>query len=93
MNEQELKEYIDSLERELYEYRKLGTQRRIKAALYRDSRSRIRKRIAKSFLKWFVFAISMLWLLWIFLSWIEVVTHNCIPGYEYCVLNFFKVMF
>ena len=31
MTEQEMKEYVDSLERELYSYRKLGTQKKIKA--------------------------------------------------------------
>ena len=44
MTEQEMKEYIDSLERELYGYRKLGTQSKIKAALRRDSKARRRKK-------------------------------------------------
>ena len=39
MTEQEMKEYVDSLERELDGYRKLGTQRKIKAALRRDSKA------------------------------------------------------
>ena len=42
MTEQEMKEYVDSLERELDGYRKLGTQRKIKAALIRDSKARRR---------------------------------------------------
>lgn len=44
MTEQEMKEYVDSLERELDGYRKLGTQRKIKAALRRDSKARHKKK-------------------------------------------------
>ena len=93
MAEQEMKEYVDSLERELYGYRKLGTQRKIKAALRRDSKARRRKNTIIWCLKQIPSILSILWLLWIFLSWMEVVIHNSTLGYDYCFYNFFKVMF
>lgn len=93
MAEQEMKEYVDSLERELYGYRKLGTQRKIKAALRRDSKARRRKNTIIWCLKRIPSILSILWLLWIFLSWMEVAIHNSTPGYDYCFYNFFKVMF
>lgn len=93
MTEQEMKEYVDSLERELYGYRKLGTQRKIKAALRRDSKARRRKNTIIWCLKQIPLVLSILWLLWIFLSWMEVAIYNSTPGYDYCFYNFFKVMF
>lgn len=93
MTELEMKEYIDSLERELYGYRKLGTQRKIKAALRRDSKARRRKNTIIWCLKQIPLVLSVLWLLWIFLSWMEVSIYNSTPGYDYCFYNFFKVMF
>ena len=93
MTEQEMKEYIDSLERELYGYRKLGTQRKIKAALLRDSKARRRKNTIIWCLKQIPHVIDILLILWVFFSWMEVVIHNCTPGYDYFVYNFFKVMF
>ena len=93
MTEQEMKEYVNSLERELDGYRKLGTQRKIKAALRRDSKARRRKNIIIWCLKQIPLVISELLILWVVLSWMEVVIHNCTPGYDYCLYNFFKVMF
>ena len=93
MTEQEMKEYVDSLERELDGYRKLGTQRKIKAALLRDSKARRRKTTIIWCLKQIPLVISELLILWVVLSWMEVVIHNCTPGYDYCLYNFFKVMF
>ena len=93
MAEQEMKEYVDSLEKELYGYRKLGTQRKIKAALRRDSKARRRKNTIILCLKQIPLVISELLILWVVLSWMEVVIHNCTPGYDYCLYNFFKVMF
>ena len=93
MTEQEMKEYVESLERELDGYRKLGTQRKIKAALRRDSKARRRKNIIIWCLKQIPLVISELLILWVVLSWMEVVIHNCTPGYDYCLYNFFKVMF
>lgn len=93
MTEQEMKEYVDSLERELDDYRKLGTQRKIKAALRRDSKARRRKNTIIWCLKQIPLVISILFTLWVFFSWMEVVIHNCTPGYDYCFYNFFKVMF
>lgn len=93
MAEQEMKEYVDSLERELYGYRKLGTQRKIKAALLRDYKARCRKNIIIWCLKKIPIVLSILFMLWIFLSWMEVVLHNSTPGYDYCFYNFFKIIF
>ena len=93
MTEQEMKEYVDSLERELDGYRKLGTQRKIKAALLRDSKARRRKNTIIWCLKQIPHVIDILLILWVVLSWMEVVIHNCTPGYDYCLYNFFKVMF
>ena len=93
MPEQEMKEYVDSLERELYGYRKLGTQMKIKAALRRDSKARRRKNTIIWCLKQIPIVIGILLILWVVLSWMEVVIHNCTPGYDYCFYNFFKVMF
>lgn len=93
MTEQEMKEYVDSLERELYGYRKLGTQRKIKAALRRDSKARRRKNAIIWCLKKIPIVLSILFTLWLFFSWMEVAIHNCDPGYDYCLYNFFKVMF
>lgn len=90
MTEQEMKEYVDSLERELDGYRKLGTQRKIKAALRRDSKARRRKNTIIWCLKQIPFILSILW---VFFSWMEVVIHNSTPEYDYCFYNFFKVMF
>ena len=88
-----MKEYIDSLERELDGYMKLGTQRKIKAALIRDSKALRRKNTIIWCLKQIPLVISELLILWVVLSWMEVVIHNCTPGYDYCLYNFFKVMF
>lgn len=93
MTELEANEYIESLERELYGYRKLGSQKKIKAALMRDFKARRRKAITIWILKQIPFVLSILFILWVFLSWMEVVTHNMTPGYDYCIYNFFKVMF
>lgn len=93
MTEQEMKEYVDSLERELDGYRKLGTQRKIKAALRRDSKARRKKNTIIWCLKQIPLVLSLLFTLWVFFSWMEVVIHNCTPGYDYCFYNFFKVMF
>ena len=93
MTEQEMKEYVDSLERELDGYRKLGTQRKIKAALLRDYKARCRKNIIIWCLKKTPLVLSTLFTLWVFFSCMEVVIHNCTPGYDYCFYNFFKVMF
>lgn len=93
MTEQEMKEYVDSLERELDSYRKLGTQRKIKAALRRDSKARRRKNTIIWCLKQIPFVLSVLFTLWVFFSWMEVAIHNSTPGYDYCFYNFFKVMF
>lgn len=93
MTELEANEYIESLERELYGYRKLGSQKKIKAALMRDFKARRRKAITLWVLKQIPFVLSILFILWVFISWMEVVTHNMIPGYDYCIYNFFKVMF
>ena len=93
MTEQEMKEYVDSLERELEGYRKLGTQRKIKAALRRDFNARRRKNIIILCLKQIPFILSVLFLIWVFLSWMEVVINNRTPGYDYFAYNFFKVMF
>lgn len=93
MTEQEMKEYVESLERELDGYRKLGTQRKIKAALRRDSKARRRKNTIIWCLKQIPLVISELLILWVVLSWMEVVIHNCTPGYDYWLYNFFKVMF
>ena len=93
MAEQEMKEYVDSLERELYGYRKLGTQRKIKAALRRDSKARRRKNTIIRCLKQIPLVLSVLFILWVFFSWMEVVIHNFTPGYDYFFYNFFKVMF
>ena len=93
MTDQEMKEYVDSLERELYGYRKLGTQGKIKADLRRDSKARRRKNTIIWCLKQIPFILSILFILWIFFSWMEVVIHNGTPGYDYCIYNFFKVMF
>lgn len=93
MTEQEMKEYVDSLERELDGYRKLGTQRKIKAALRRDSKARRRKNTIIWCFKQIPLVFSALIILWVFFSWIDVVIYNCTPGYDYCLYNFFKVMF
>ena len=93
MTELEANEYIESLERELYGYRKLGSQKKIKAALMRDFKARKRKAIALWVLKQIPFVLSILFILWVFLSWMEVAIHNCTPGYDYCFYNFFEVMF
>ena len=93
MTEKEMKEYVESLERELDGYRKLGTQRKIKAALLRDSKARRRKNTIIWCLKQIPHVIDILLILWVVLSWMEVVIHNCTPGYDYCLYNFFKVMF
>ena len=91
MTELEMKEYVDSLERELYGYRKLGTQSKIKAALRRDSKARRRKNTIIWCLKKIPLVLSFLFTLWVFFSWMEVAIHNFTPGYDYCVYNFFKV--
>ena len=93
MTEQEMKEYVDSLERELDGYRKLGTQREIKAALHRDSKARRRKNTVIRCLKQTPFVISVLFTLWVFLSWMEVAIHSCTPGYDYFAYNLFKIIF
>lgn len=93
MTDREMKEYVDSLERELCGYRKLGTQKQIKAALRRDFNARRRKNIIILFLKQIPFILSILFLIWVFLSWMEVVINNRTPGYDYFAYNFFKVMF
>lgn len=93
MTEQEMKEYIESLERELDGYRKLGTQRKIKAALRRDSKARRRKNTIIWCFKQIPLVISLLLTIWVFFSWMEVVIRNCTLRYDYCSYNFFKVMF
>ena len=88
-----MREYVESLGRQPYEYRKPGTQRKITAALRRDSKARRRKNAIIWCLKQLSFIIGILWLLWILLSWMEVAIHNRTPGYDYFAYNFFKVMF
>ena len=88
-----MKEYVDSLERELDGYRKLGTQRKIKAALRWDFKARRRKNTLIWCLKQIPFILGTLFTLWVFFSWMEVVIHNCTPGYDYFFYNIFKVMF
>ena len=92
MSEQEMKESIDSLERELDGYRKLGTQRKIKDDLRRDSKARRRKNAIIWCLKKIPRVLDVIFTLWLFFSWMEVAIHNFTPGYDYCVYNFFKVI-
>ena len=93
MPEQETKEYIESLERELAVYRSLGTPRKIKAALCRDSKARRRKNAMKRWISWIPAIVGVMFIAWVFLSWAEVVLHNITPGYEYHIYNFFHLLF
>lgn len=93
MTEQEMKKYVESLGRQPYDHSKPGTQRKIKAALRRDSKARRRKNAIIWCLKQLLFLINALWLLWISLSWMEIVIHNFTPGYDYFAYNFFKIIF
>ena len=36
--------------------------------------------------------IGFIILMWVFISWLDVVFHNTIPNYEYSALNFFSWM-
>lgn len=92
MPEQEMKEYVESLEQELYAYRRLGTPCRIKAALRRDSKARRRHNAIVRWIGRVPVIIGTVFLAWVFLSWLEVVTHNTIPGYEYHIYNFFNLL-
>lgn len=92
MPDYQTKEYVESLERELAAYRILGTPRRIKAALRRDSKARRRKNAMKRWIQRIPVIIGVVFIAWIFLSWLEVVTHNMTPGYEYGALNFFSML-
>lgn len=92
MPEQETKEYIESLERELAVYRSLGTPRKIKAALRRDSKARRRKNAVKRWISWIPAIVGVMFIAWVFLSWAEVALHNMTPGYEYHIYNFFHLL-
>lgn len=87
------KEYVESLQRELAAYRKLGTTSEIRAALHRDSQARRRKATLRRWIKRIAAIAVIVLVMWFGYSWYEVVSQNTMPNPIYHNWNLFTLLF
>ena len=93
MTEQEMKEYVDSLERELDGYRNIGSVRHLKRL--RQQEIRRKKLLERTLwaLKNLFFVALLAFDIWVLVSWIDIITHNLCPSPVYQEWNFFVLFF
>jgi len=89
----DLSEYSDSQQRELAAYRKLGTVAHLKRLRRQEIRRKQLFRLAKKLISFMFFGGCLLFDIWVFISWIDVILHNLSPDPVYQSWNFFTLFF
>ena len=84
-------------QQELLEYSKLGSVNYLKylrtEQKRRIKRRKARKQAMKYILKYSLITLQVLFILWIIMSWIDVMSNNSVPNPMYQVWNFFTLVF
>ena len=82
----------ESSKRELARYRELGPVQSLQRMKYQEQRRRKRLRTIEKVLTCIIGTLVALLAIWIFISWIDVFTHNRNPDPIYQTWNFFQLL-
>lgn len=89
----DLSQYYSSQQRELEAYRRLGTVQELRRMRRLEIRRKNRIKVAKKLLKLLFFGAALLFDIWVFASWIDIILHNLNPDPIYQAWNFFTLFF
>lgn len=89
----DLSQYCSSQQRELEAYRRLGTVQELRRMRRLEIKRKNRIKVAKKLLELLFFGATLLFDIWVFASWIDVILHNLNPDPIYKAWNFFTLFF
>lgn len=89
----DLSQYYSSQQRELEAYRRLGTVQELRRMRRLEIRRKNRIKVAKKLLELLFFGAVLLFDIWVFASWIDVILHNVNPDPIYQAWNLFTLSF